>query len=166
MFGDLLVVGVLAEQSGQLVNDLSMTPQTEFDDQTLFECVRAFLVQPCRIDLQDPAGDVGQGTPAPAGQRPPKCYSCLGRVRVPFGEAPLVVELQQVELIRGQVDLVAAAPRTDQGAWCSARGEVAAQPGDGVLDLTDRSGGRCLHGDDVVGVDQKRGQHLGLPRSV
>ncbi|MFI9255142.1 hypothetical protein [Streptomyces sp. NPDC053069] len=94
---------------------------------------------------------------------------------MPFGEAPLVVELQQVELIRGQVDLVAAAPRTDQGSWCSAGYEVATQSGDGVLDLADGSGRRLpvphhgdepFHGNDVVGVDQKCGQHLGLPRPV
>ncbi len=175
MLGDVLVVGVLAEQDGQFVDDLPMAPQIEFDTQALFVRGRAFLVQPCRIDFQDPAGDVDQGVTAPAGQRPPQRDSCLQRGRVPLGEAPLVVELQQVELIRRKVDLVAAAPRTDQGAGCSACGEVAAQPGDSVLDLADRSGRRVLvphhgdepfHGDHVVGIDQKRGQHLGLPRSV
>src|SRR3954447_23087294 len=118
-----------------------MTPQVEFDAQTQFVRGRALLVQPCRIELQDPAGDVDQGVTAPAGQRAPQRTSCLERGLLPFGEMPLVVELQKVELIRGQVDLVSAAPRADQGAGCSARGEVAAQPRDSVLDLTDRGGG-------------------------
>lgn len=175
VFGDLLVVGGVAEQGGQLLDDLTMTPQVEFDAQALFVRVRALLVQPCRIELQDPAGDVDQSGAAPARQRPPQRDSRIGRGIVPFGEAARVVELQQVELVRGQVDLVAAAPGADQGAGCSTRGEVAAQPGDGVLDLADGSGGcfpvphhgdEPFHGDDVVHVDQKRGQHLGLPRSV
>lgn len=103
VFGDILVVGVLAEQSGQLLDDLAMAPQAEFEGQALFVRVRTFLVQPCRIDLQGPAGNVGQGVPAPAGQRPPQRDSLLQRGRVSFGEIPLVVELQQVELVPIQV---------------------------------------------------------------
>jgi hypothetical protein len=73
------------------------------------------------------------------------------------------IRARSLELIRGQMDLVAAAPRADQGAGCSARGKVAAQSGQSVLDLTDRGGGcfpvphhgdETLHGDEVVGVDQ------------
>ena len=175
VFGDVLVVGVLAQQRGQLLDDLMMTPQVEFDAQAQFVRGRALLVQPCRIELQDPAGDVDQRVTAPAGQRAPQRDSRLERGLVLFGEMPLMVELQQVELIGGQVDLVAAAPRADQGTRRSARGKVAAQTGNSVLDLTDRGGG-CLpvphhgdepfHGDEVVGIDQKRGQHLGLPRPV
>ena len=100
-----------------------MTPQVQFDAQAQFVRGRALLVQPCRIELQDPAGDVDQGVTAPAGQRAPQRGSRLERGLLPLGEVPLVVELQEVELIRGQVDLVAAAPRADHGAGGSARGE-------------------------------------------